>query len=180
MAIIKDIAEKESQRWSSGAVNELHLYQEGTFLRAYGWSAWLACRFLHDFKVNKRQFKDVDAPLAYIGFPEGSLAKWLPEGAEQRAVGEKHLVLSLPVQMLGEPADSLAAAYSEWLDSIPLAESRPAGKGSAPAGHAAQDPEAPSLTSIMQRILAWPLESRSPMESMTFLADVKQRLAQLI
>ena len=54
MAVIKEIAEQEKQRMASGIRNELHLYREGTFLRAYEWSAWLACRFLHDFKVHSR------------------------------------------------------------------------------------------------------------------------------
>jgi len=54
---------------------ELHLWKEGTFMRAYDWSAWLACRYLHDFKANKRQFKDIGDAVAYIGFPETSLGK---------------------------------------------------------------------------------------------------------
>jgi hypothetical protein len=31
--------------------------------------------------VNKRQFKGIDEPVTYIGFPETSLQKWTPEGA---------------------------------------------------------------------------------------------------
>ncbi len=68
MSLTKDIIEQENIR-SSATCMELHLHQEGSFLRAYDWSAWLACRYLHDFKVNKRTFKGIDAPVAYIGFP---------------------------------------------------------------------------------------------------------------
>ncbi len=96
MSAIKEVSEAESLRLSSHVRNELHLYREGTFLRAYQSSAFLACRFLNDFKVNKRQFRDIETPVAYIGFPENSLQKWLPEGVVQSAVGEKHLMLSLP------------------------------------------------------------------------------------
>jgi len=73
MSAIKEVSEAESLRLSSHVRNELHLYREGTFLRAYQWSAFLACRFLNDFKVNKRQFRDIETPVAYIGFPENSL-----------------------------------------------------------------------------------------------------------
>ena len=117
----KDIIEQESLRLSSGIRNELHLYREGTFLRAYDWSAWLACRYLHEFKVNKRQFKGVDAPVAYIGFPDTSLAKWLPEGVEQSAVDDKHLQLLLPEQMLPDPLETMQADYERWKESVPLA-----------------------------------------------------------
>lgn len=117
----KDIIEQESLRLSSGIRNELHLYREGTFLRAYDWSAWLACRYLHEFKVNKRQFKGVDAPVAYIGFPDTSLAKWLPEGVEQSAVDDKHLQLLLPEQLLPDPLETMQADYERWKESVPLA-----------------------------------------------------------
>ena len=117
----KDIIEQESLRLSSGIRNELHLYREGTFLRAYGWSAWLAYRYLHEFKVNKRQFKGIDAPVAYIGFPDTSLAKWLPEGVEQSAVDDKHLQLLLPEQLLPDPLETMQADYERWKESVPLA-----------------------------------------------------------
>jgi len=56
--------------------------------------------FIHEFKVNKRVFKGIDQPVAYIGFPETSLQKWIPEGAEQHVEGEKHLVVRLPDVMV--------------------------------------------------------------------------------
>ena len=168
----------------AGRLRDVHLHKEGTFLRAYDWSAWLCCRYLHDFKVNKRRFKDVDDPVAYIGFPETSLMKWMPEGAEQRVEGEKHLVMELPQIMISDSAEEMAVAYAEWKEGIPLAESNPGlrkrdgGKGT--GEDADTDGGTASLTSIMQRVLAFPIESKSPLESMTFLADIKRQLASLI
>ncbi len=51
----------------AGQLGNVHLWKEGSFLWAYDWSAWLCCRLLHDFKVTKRQFKGIEAPVAYIG-----------------------------------------------------------------------------------------------------------------
>lgn len=45
-------------------------------------------------------FKGIEQPVAYIGFPETSLQKWIPEGAEQHVEGEKHLVVRLPDVMV--------------------------------------------------------------------------------
>lgn len=181
MALTKEIIAQEQDRREGGVASELHLWREGTFLRAYDWSAWLACRYLHDFKVNKRQFKDIDAPVAYIGFPEASITKWLPEGAEQVVAGEKHLLLRLPEAMLTDRPEELQLAYADWLESIPLSEQGSAQKRKERT-HEDGSPAAPplSMTAVMQRILAWPIESKSPMESMAFLAGVKQQLAQII
>lgn len=185
MSITKELIEQERQFVQTGKPHDVHLHKEGTFLRAYDWSAWLCCHYLHDFKVNKRQFKGIDEPVAYIGFPETSLQKWMPEGAEQRVEGEKHLVLTLPEAMVTDDFDVLTAAYAEWKNTIPLTESqsglrkRGGGKDVIDGDYNLAGQPA-TLTGIMQRILAFPIESRSPLECMTFLADVKRQLAALV
>ena len=79
MSVTKEIIENEAQRLACGERDVIHLHREGSFLRAYEWSAFLSCRYLHQFKVNKRIFKGIGHPVAYIGFPETSIDKWMPE-----------------------------------------------------------------------------------------------------
>ena len=114
MSVTKELIEKEKDLVEAGQVRDMHLHREGTFIRAYDWSAWLACKYLHDFKVNKRTFKGIDEPVAYIGFPETSLEKWIPEGAVQRLEDEKYLVITLPELMITDTYETMAAAYNEW------------------------------------------------------------------
>ena len=64
MSITKDIIEMEARELAEGQRNILHLHQEGTFLRAYEWSAFLACRYLHEFKATKRVYNGIDQPVA--------------------------------------------------------------------------------------------------------------------
>lgn len=183
MSVTKETIDEEALRVKTGVYGEIHLHKEGTFLRAYEWSAWLCCRYLHEFKVNKRAFKGIDQPVAYIGFPETSLAKWMPEGAEQEAIGEKHLAIRLPSLMLaGDAPETLDPAYSEWKEGIPLTESKEKGDRRSDGNDVfgGDGDGRVTLTSVMQRILAYPIESKSPMESMSFLADVKRQLANLI
>ena len=182
MSVTREIIEQESALVARGERNVIHLHREGSFLRAYEWSAFLSCRYLHQFKVNKRMFKGIENPVAYIGFPETSLAKWLPEGAEQEAFDEKHLAVRLPDMMLAEATpENMEAAYIEWKDSIPLTEPKPKdGRKVADDVFGGGEDGTVTLTSIMQRILAYPIESKSPLESMLFLADVKRQLANLI
>ena len=184
MSLTKEMIDYERQLVQTGRTREVHLHKEGTFLRAYDWSAWLCCRYLHEFKVNKRMFKGIDDPVAYIGFPETSLQKWMPEGAEQRVESEKHLVVLLPEMMFSEVPEAMQAAYAEWKEAIPLTEAQPGLRKRGGKDVEADDVHlagsSVTLTGIMQRILAWPLESKSPLETVTFMADIKQRLAALI
>jgi len=55
MSAIKDVVDEESARWSSGIRNEIHLYREGSFLRAYLWSAWLSLLPLTESKERQRR-----------------------------------------------------------------------------------------------------------------------------
>ena len=184
MSSIKEIIESESKEVTAGHRDILHLHREGSFLRAYEWSAFLACRYLHDFKANKRSFKGIDKPVAFIGFPETSLNKWMPEGAEQTTIEEKHLAIRLPEMFFsGDTPDVLDAAFAEWKESVPLSEAQTKTekklKVQSDSGIVSKE-DGYTLTSIMQRILAYPIESKSPLESMAFLADVKRQLATMI
>ena len=51
MAAITEILEFEANRDGQEMQRFIHLFQEGSFYRAYEWSAWLMCRYLHEFKV---------------------------------------------------------------------------------------------------------------------------------
>ena len=125
MSITKELIEQERQSVQAGLLRDIHLHQEGSFLRAYDWSAWLSCRYLHEFKVNKRVFKGIDEPVAYIGFPETSLNKWIPEGAVQTNVDEKHLSIHLPEPFFaGDTSEVLDASFVKWKDAVPLSETQ--------------------------------------------------------
>lgn len=78
MAKIKDVLEIESHRESIEQCRVINLFQEGTFYRAYEWSAWLCVRYVQEFKTTKRLFKNEDTSLVFVGFPITSLQKFIP------------------------------------------------------------------------------------------------------
>ena len=49
MASIKDIVQLEGEGIEPSQYGIVHLFHEGSFLRAYEWSAWLLCRYVHKF-----------------------------------------------------------------------------------------------------------------------------------
>ena len=50
---LKEILSIEENR-TEDSRGVIHLFQEGTFYRAYEWSAWLCHRYVHQFKVTHK------------------------------------------------------------------------------------------------------------------------------
>jgi hypothetical protein len=41
MSVTKELIEQERMQVQAGCVRDVHLHREGSFLRAYEWSAWI-------------------------------------------------------------------------------------------------------------------------------------------
>ncbi len=57
MAQLKDVFEIELNRDNPHTFGVIHLFPEGTFYRAYEWSAWLCVRYFAELKVTHRMLK---------------------------------------------------------------------------------------------------------------------------
>ena len=157
----------------------IHLFREGTFYRAYEWSAWLCLRYFTELKVTHRMLKGGE-DIVFVGFPLTSLDRYTPEGAAVLPTGDKGIEMTLPVDVFPPVADSvtLQANFADWKQSQPLTEAskRKVEEGRAEAARNAH----PRLTDIMLRIMAYPIERHSPMECMGFLGDIKQQISGII
>ena len=58
MSVTKELIEHEAQLLANGERAVLHLHREGSFLRAYEWSAWLCCR-LNIFRIKSAYFQKI-------------------------------------------------------------------------------------------------------------------------
>ena len=176
MAAITEILEFESSREGLETRRVIHLFQEGSFYRAYEWSAWLMCRFLHEFKVTHRRMKGIEQSVTLIGFPVTSLSKWVTDDIDRHDVSDKHIILTLPEEAFTDMGDEekTAEAFVEWKSNQPSVEKAPK-----QAASTAQQPPVMSLSMIAQRIMSFPIEARSPLECYQFLSEIKQQLAKL-
>lgn len=139
------------------------LFLEGGFYRAYEQSAFLAVKCLQNFKVTCRHFKSVSSNVAMIGFPIASLAKFATGNMiEQRE--EMALLTLSDAQILPD-----ASAFKSWKDALPTTTNEDSNSGPRPAGKGVQD--------LLQRISSFPLESRTPLQCMIFLAEIKSILS---
>lgn len=153
----------------------VHLFKDGTFYRAYEYSAWLCCRYIHSFQTTKRFTKAVDKELVFVGFPQASLSKFLPQGIEP-AVSDDRLDFPLPESVALDVKD-YTTDYENWKQAQPLTEPKqrttpnPATTGL--AGHPV------TITGVFKEVMAWNVVDHTPIEAMQFLAAIQQKLAGL-
>ena len=179
MSQLKEILSTERERSSLEQCALIHLFREGTFYRAYEWSAWLCVRYFTELKVTHRLLKGGE-DIIFVGFPLTSLDRYTPEGAVVLPSGDKSLEMTLPADAFAPDIDmeSLWKGFGDWKQCQPLTEASK--KKVAEEKTLAERNAHPHLTDIMLRILAYPIEQHSPMECMQFLAETKQQISQLL
>ena len=174
---LKDIFTKEQSRSEIVQLRTIYLVPEGTFYRAYEWSAWLCHRYVSQFKPTHRLLKNTEDSVVFVGFPMTSLERHIPEGATVAEQEDKTIALVLAENVFGETTtEQLQTDYANWKKSVPLVKSKEQGSKD-------QDKNVKSETSVeevLKRILAYPIEQHSPMEAIAFLSEIKQQLSERV
>lgn len=179
MAHLKDILEIEQQRTTDTESRQIHLFQEGTFYRAYERSAWLVITYVSPLKPTRRNVKGQEESIVFCGFPVTSLSKYTLEGCAVTTQEDKSVVFSLPETLYPRivSAETEQERFNNWKQSVPLSES----KKDAHKESIIDAARAPMrLTEIMQQILAFPIEQKTPVETMLFLSEIKQNLSHIL
>jgi len=177
MAHLKDILETENKRTSDAECRQIYLYQEGTFYRAYERSAWLLISYISPLKPTRRNVKGQDDSIVFCGFPITSLTKYVKEDCTIIDNEDKSQIITIPATLYPsiESTEAEQAAFSYWKQSVPLTESK---KEVIKESNTTNTPL--RLTDIMHKILVYPIEQKSPLESMQFLAEIKQQIATIL
>ena len=175
-----EILEIEKRRAIDSNYATIYLYAEGSFYRAYEWSAWLCCRYINQFKTTKRELKNENgATIVYIGFPVTSLSRYTPENTSTVTREDQVVELNLPIEEVsGAEIESLQKDFQNWKNSVPIAVSKKSSVREDLKNGGGEQPH--RMTEIMFKILAYPLEQKSPMECMSFIAELKQQITSLL
>lgn len=174
MAKLEDILRREESRTALSDYNVIHLFQEGSFLRAYEFSAWLCHRFIHEFSPTHRKNKGVEKDIIFVGFPLTSLQKWTPDGSECRQVEEKHFEMMLRQELDDDGVMQLREGYAKWKESVPLAS--PSSKGAEVKTRVQSETLPPvDADGLIRSIMEFPLESKNMLECLTFLSSLRQQ-----
>lgn len=166
-----DILKNEKDK----AENVIILHREGVFCVAYEHSAWLFCRSIREYDVRGSFVKCVGQHVLKIGFPQKALER-LTAGLNVSDLGNVvHVTLN------GMPDGE---SFDVWRNRMLT------GLDNAAAGldksHHPDESDSMSesyhgdLSGVLDSIRSFPLESRSPMDCMMFLMDLKNRLNGII
>lgn len=145
----------------------IRLYSEGIFYKAYERSAWVACRVLHPFMVKKRAVRKVGQEVVSIGFSKTSLDKWAAGRRVERVDDDCVLIYMNESEAMPFAVDE----YEAWRAGIELASKETASEPVAIATEASD-----AEKEVCQAIRRFPVESKSPLVCMLFVAEVKRML----
>ena len=139
---------------STKADCDVLLFEEGVFFKVYERSAWLFYHCVKPYLLKKRFVKAVGQEIVYLGFPI-SVSEDLPQynGLDKVRV--------LNVEQMCDMPD-----YAVWKDSVHLENIESTKR---------QDNN-DALPGLSGKILNFPIESKTPVECMVFLAEIKKEL----
>ena len=141
------------------------------FYKAYEKSAYLFVKHIKPFLLKKRFVKSVNQEVVSIGFPTNSLQSYFEKDKIQEKEGMAEVMLNVSV-------DSIV--FDEWRKNIELTPERTKGQ---------KDTSTPSVSltsgsgtiienenSVIMRIRTFPMESKTPLDCMMFLSELKKML----
>ena len=146
--------------------NTIRLVTSGQFYRAYNRSAWLFNTCLVNYKVIRKYIKTIQKDIRYVGFPISSI---------RNIVGERTMV---PTEfgvdiVLNENEIPSEDAYLTWFDSVETHHSSQADILSIPLSGSEAEKE------VLRRIKSFPIEQKSMLECVIFLAELRKLLNEL-
>lgn len=165
MSNLQEILSKESVN-----THTIYFYREGVFYKAYEQSAYLFVKHVKPFMVKKRFVKSVNQEVVSVGFPTNSLQSYFEKDKIKEVEGSAEVVLT-------ETVDS--AVFDEWRKSIaftPEVGKRQKDTLVSPVSQSILPGSAGNESSIIMKIRTFPMESKTPLDCMMFLSELKKML----
>lgn len=123
--------------------------------------------------MTKRINKSENTEVLFIGFPQTSLANFVPAQCEASKQPDGHLTIDLPETLVKEAEDP-QEEYNRWKETIPLAEAKE--NKSQPT--LADRPV--SMTGIMKKVMEYNVLEHTPIECMQFLTNIQRQLVGIL
>ena len=142
----------------------IRLVEANGFYRAYNQSAYYFHQAIAQHKVTKKFVKNINQEIVYVGFPLDKLLERIGDRSHKKTE------LGYDVELAaGELPDE--AAYDEWRATVPTEVASRGDVNSLPASGDEL------YHSVCERIRVYPMETKSLIECVSFLADLKKTLS---
>lgn len=141
----------------------IRLIKCGEFYRAYNHSAWLFQCCITEHKVIRKYVKALSEDVYYIGFPEKSLFGNI--GERKSVKTDYGFDITLDEKELPDEKD-----YASWVDNVNTEQA------SKSEFHSLSLTGAEAEREVIRQLLSYPIESKSMVECVVFLAEMKKML----
>ena len=187
---LTDKFEREKERKDISDWKKIYLYREGTFLRAFNASAWLLATFVYNDDFRKQLggkqplqvqhlMSKTNGDYIFAGFPVASIDKYVTM-CDKRDENSDVVVLTMCdiIAPLFQTAEEYEEAYAKYLASLPPAKEKK-DKPKQQQSFNSEDDGANVMASgglfeILRSIVAYPLEEKTPLETVDEFRRLKR------
>lgn len=181
---------REKERKDISDWKKIYLYREGTFLRAFNASAWLLATFVYNDEFRKQVggkqplqvqhlMSKTNGDYIFAGFPVASMDKYVTM-CDKRDENSDVVVLTMCdiIAPLFQTVEEYEEAYAKYLASLPPAKDKK-DKPKQQQSFNSEDDGANVMASgglfeILRSIVAYPLEEKTPLETVDEFRRLKR------
>lgn len=181
---------REKERKDISDWKKIYLYREGTFLRAFNASAWLLATFVYNDDFRKQLggkqplqvqhlMSKTNGDYIFAGFPVASIDKYVTM-CDKRDENSDVVVLTMCdiIAPLFQTVEEYEEAYAKYLASLPPAKDKK-DKPKQQQSFNSEDDGANVMASgglfeILRSIVAYPLEEKTPLETVDEFRRLKR------
>ena len=181
---------REKERKDISDWKKIYLYREGTFLRAFNASAWLLATFVYNDEFRKQVggkqplqvqhlMSKTNGDYIFAGFPVASIDKYVTM-CDKRDENSDVVVLTMCdiIAPLFQTVEEYEEAYAKYLASLPPAKEKK-DKPKQQQSFNSEDDGANVMASgglfdILRSIVAYPLEEKTPLETVDEFRRLKR------
>lgn len=181
---------REKERKDISDWKTIYLYREGTFLRAFNASAWLLATYVYNDEFRKQVggkqplqvqhlMSKTNGDYIFAGFPVASMDKYVTM-CDKRDENSDVVVLTMCdiIAPLFQTAEEYEEAYAKYLASLPPAKEKK-DKPKQQQSFNSEDDGANVMASgglfeILRSIVAYPLEEKTPLETVDEFRRLKR------
>lgn len=181
---------REKERKDISDWKKIYLYREGTFLRAFNASAWLLATYVYNDEFRKQVggkqplqvqhlMSKTNGDYIFAGFPVASIDKYVTM-CDKRDENSDVVVLTMCdiIAPLFQTVEEYEEAYAKYLASLPPAKEKK-DKPKQQQSFNSEDDGANVMASgglfeILRSIVAYPLEEKTPLETVDEFRRLKR------
>ena len=181
---------REKERKDISDWKTIYLYREGTFLRAFNASAWLLATYVYNDEFRKQVggkqplqvqhlMSKTNGDYIFAGFPVASIDKYVTM-CDKRDENSDVVVLTMCdiIAPLFQTVEEYEEAYAKYLASLPPAKEKK-DKPKQQQSFNSEDDGANVMASgglfeILRAVVAYPLEEKTPLETVDEFRRLKR------